>query len=106
MARLLDGRAVCKAVLEEVTAEVSRLRSTGVWPTLGVILVGHRKDSVTYVHTKKRSADRCGIRCVDAVLGDDVSEEELIGQVDAMNGRSDVHGILVQLPLPSHIRAV
>jgi len=107
MARILNGRALCQLVLKEVTEDVWRMKEIhGVTPTLGVILVGNRKDSLTYVRMKTQAANRCGIRCVDSLLSEKVSEEELLDCVDEMNEREDIHGILVQLPLPPHIREV
>ena len=66
--------------------------------------MGARKDSETYVRSKKKGCEEVGIRSFGTDLADDVSQEELLKVVADYNANPDVHGILVQLPLPSHIK--
>jgi 5,10-methylene-tetrahydrofolate dehydrogenase/methenyl tetrahydrofolate cyclohydrolase len=75
----------------------------GKAPGLAVILVGERKDSQTYVRMKKKAAALVGIKSFEATLPENISQDELIETIRKFNQNPDVHGILVQLPLPKHI---
>ena len=104
MARLIDGKAMAAQLQREVAAGAEELRRThGVTPGLAVVLVGERRDSQTYVRMKQRAAREVNFHSVDVTLAADVAEEELLRVVDELNARADVHGILVQLPLPAHV---
>lgn len=72
-------------------------------PGLAVVLVGERKDSQTYVRSKKRACEEVGIVSFGTELAADVSESEVLEVVKDYNENEDVHGILVQLPLPDHM---
>ncbi|CAL9232632.1 Tetrahydrofolate dehydrogenase/cyclohydrolase NAD(P)-binding domain [Arabidopsis thaliana x Arabidopsis arenosa] len=101
---VIDGKAVAKKIRDEITIEVSRMKeSIGVIPGLAVILVGDRKDSATYVRNKKKACDSVGIKSFEVRLAEDSSEEEVLKSVSGFNDDPSVHGILVQLPLPSHM---
>ncbi|ESW11894.1 hypothetical protein PHAVU_008G068000 [Phaseolus vulgaris] len=103
-AKVIDGKAVAKQIRDEITAEVSRMReATGVIPGLAVILVGDRKDSATYVRNKKKACESVGINSLEANLPEDSTEEEVLNYISGYNDDPSVHGILVQLPLPSHM---
>ncbi|XP_020219195.1 bifunctional protein FolD 4, chloroplastic [Cajanus cajan] len=103
-AKVIDGKAVAKQIRDEITAEVSRMReSIGVIPGLAVILVGDRKDSATYVRNKKKACESVGINSLEANLPEDSTEEEVLNYISGYNDDPSVHGILVQLPLPSHM---
>eukprot|EP00929_Paragymnodinium_shiwhaense_P046759 TRINITY_DN23797_c0_g1_i3.p1 TRINITY_DN23797_c0_g1~~TRINITY_DN23797_c0_g1_i3.p1 ORF type:complete len:258 (+),score=41.80 TRINITY_DN23797_c0_g1_i3:90-863(+) len=102
---LIDGRAIAADVRKEVAAGVEQLVSTsGVRPCLAVVLVGDRADSATYVRMKTKAADEVGVTVLDYKFGVDVTMEELVRCVSELNDRKDVHGILVQLPLPPHLQ--
>lgn len=73
----------------------------GVVPGLAVILVGERKDSATYVRNKKKACESVGIKSYEVCLPEDTTEEEVLKFITAFNDDPEVHGILVQLPLPS-----
>ena len=75
----------------------------GINPGLAVVLVGSRRDSATYVRSKKKACAEIGIASFGVDFPDDVSQAELIAKVDELNANPNIHGILVQLPLPSHI---
>ncbi|KAL3517141.1 hypothetical protein ACH5RR_024043 [Cinchona calisaya] len=103
-AKVIDGKKVAKEIRDEVAAEVSKMKEAiGVVPGLAVILVGDRKDSATYVRNKKKACEDVGIKSFDARLPEDSTEEEVIKHISGFNNDPAVHGILVQLPLPSHI---
>ncbi|CAN8237671.1 unnamed protein product [Cochlearia groenlandica] len=101
-AKVIDGKAVAKQIRDEITIEVARMKeSIGVVPGLAVILVGDRKDSATYVRNKKKACDSVGIKSFEVRLPEDSSEDEVLRSVSGFNDDPSVHGILVQLPLPS-----
>ncbi|XP_039048382.1 bifunctional protein FolD 4, chloroplastic-like isoform X1 [Hibiscus syriacus] len=103
-AKVIDGKAVAKQIREEISAKVLKLKEAiGVVPGLAVILVGDRKDSATYVRNKKKACESVGINSFEVHLPDDASEEEVLKFISDYNGDPSVHGILVQLPLPSHM---
>lgn len=101
---IIDGKVTAAAIQDELKAEVERLqRENGILPGLAVLLVGQRVDSATYVRMKKKTAAAIGIHSVDVNLPDIVTQQELLNEVNKLNGDPAVHGILVQLPLPAHI---
>uniref|UniRef100_A0A7S3K3G3 Methenyltetrahydrofolate cyclohydrolase n=1 Tax=Aureoumbra lagunensis TaxID=44058 RepID=A0A7S3K3G3_9STRA len=105
-ASLLDGKATAEIIREELKKEVEILmQNHQVRPGLGVILVGDRADSASYVRMKSKVAKQLGIAIADLKLNANVSEEEVLMAVDSMNRDPDIHGILVQLPLPDHMDA-
>lgn len=102
---ILDGTKVANQILIDVKNKVEILKKRKVEPCLGIILVGNRKDSETYVRMKKKRCQEVGITNCDIYLPENVSEEELIENIERMNSDSFIHGILVQLPLPPHINS-
>ena len=101
MGRVIDGKAVAAAVRAEVKAKVEFLRTTAKCvPGLATVLVGDDPASRIYVRTKQKACCEVGIASFSHQLEASTSEGELLGLIDTLNGRSDVHGILVQLPLP------
>lgn len=101
-AKVIDGKSVAKEIRDEITAEVSRMKEAiGVTPGLAVILVGDRKDSATYVRNKKKACDTVGIVSPEAHLPEDSTEQQVLNYISDFNHDPSVHGILVQLPLPS-----
>lgn len=101
MGQIIDGKAVAAMVRGEVAAQVDRLRGEhGCVPGLATVLVGDDPASSVYVRTKVKACAAVGIASVSHHLGRDTGERELLALIDDLNHRSDVHGILVQLPLP------
>ncbi len=104
MARIIDGRARAARVRALVAERVARLRArTGVTPTLAVVLVGEDPASRVYVRTKARMAEEVGITSRLLELPADIPEAELLARLETLSADEEVHGILVQLPLPGHI---
>ena len=103
MSTILDGKAVAQAVRVEVARNVEALRPRGVVPGLATVLVGDDPASRVYVGTKERACAEVGMRSVGRRLPADTSTAELVAAIAELNARSDVHGILVQLPLPAGI---
>lgn len=100
---LLDGKKVSQSIKDSLKVEIDELVSKNIKPGLGIILVGDRKDSHTYVRMKKNACNEVNIYNYDIMFPEDVDEETLLIQINNMNQNNDIHGILVQLPLPSHI---
>lgn len=100
MAKIIDGKAVSAAVRAEVAAEVEELKAKGITPGLAVIIVGDDPASRVYVNNKKKACAEAGIYSEEFALPADTTQEELLALVASLNGRSDINGILCQLPLP------
>lgn len=99
--QILDGKLVAKEILDTVAVEV---RSLTVPPRLVVVLVGDNPASETYVRMKRKACEQVGIVWeLIRLSAEDVTTESMIDLVHELNQRDDVHGILVQLPLPSHV---
>ncbi|UCD92793.1 MAG: bifunctional methylenetetrahydrofolate dehydrogenase/methenyltetrahydrofolate cyclohydrolase FolD [Methanobacteriota archaeon] len=103
MAELIRGKEVKAQIEEELKAEVEELRSKGVTPGLKVILVGDDPASHVYVRNKAKACDRLGIKEETTELPEDTPEEKVLDLIDGFNKDPNVHGILVQLPLPKHM---
>lgn len=102
--RLIDGKAIAQEVLLELKQEVAAWKKDGLAPGLAVILVGNYPASESYVRGKLKAADQVGIRSELIQLPESVSEDELAEQIVRLNEDPLFHGILVQLPLPHHIK--
>lgn len=99
---ILDGKAVAARVLDEVRAGVTRLRErTGVTPTLAVVLIGDDPASQVYVRNKKRAAELVGIASRDRLHPGGLGPAELLALLRSLNADPAIHGILLQLPLPT-----
>ena len=104
MAKRIDGKAFAQGLRERVGAAVSRLqRDHGLTPGLAVVLVGEDPASQVYVRNKGKQTLEAGMKSFEHKLPDTTSETELLGLIDQLNADPDVHGILVQLPLPDQI---
>ncbi len=99
-ATLIDGRAVAERLRERVAARTAELAKHGVVPGLAVVLVGEDPASQVYVGSKTKQAAAAGLKHFDHRLPATTGTSELIALVEQLNARQDVHGILVQLPLP------
>lgn len=102
-ARIIDGKAIAQRVREEVRARVAELKQRGVEPGLATVLVGDDPASAIYVRNKKKACVEAGMASFGHELPASTTEAELLRLIDELNARPDVHGILVQLPLPSHL---
>ncbi|GMH09215.1 hypothetical protein Nepgr_011055 [Nepenthes gracilis] len=101
---IIDGKAIAQTIRSEIADEVRVLsQNYGKVPGLAVVIVGNRKDSQSYVTMKRMACAEVGIKSFDIDLPENVLEDELINKVHELNANPDVHGILVQLPLPKHI---
>ena len=102
--RILDGKAVAAAVLDECRAEVAELTARGIVPGLAVVLVGDDPASQVYVGSKARTCVELGIHSRKLEMPATTTEEELLDVVRRLNADPAIHGILVQRPPPAHIR--
>jgi methylenetetrahydrofolate dehydrogenase (NADP+)/methenyltetrahydrofolate cyclohydrolase len=103
-AKIIDGKQVAASIRLECKARVAELRErTGVIPGLAVILVGNNPASAVYVGSKIKACAEAGIRSFKKQYPADVDAETLIATIEELNRDPNVHGILVQLPLPDHI---
>ena len=100
MALLIDGKAAAKKVKEDVANEVALLKEKGIKPSLAVIIVGDDPASRTYVNNKKKDCEQVGIISEEYAMSADTTQDELLAQIKCLNQRSDINGILCQLPLP------
>ncbi len=103
MAVRIDGKKISQQIKDELKEKVSALRQEGKEGALAVIQVGADPASSVYVRNKKNACAYIGIGSLSYELKEDTSEEELLRLVEELNGKEEVKGILVQLPLPSHI---
>lgn len=102
-ARIMDGKAVAKSIRENLKEDVVRLKKEGIHPGLAVVLVGDDPASMIYVKNKGEACRATGIYSEEHRLLREIKEAELLELIDRLNKDMRIHGILVQMPLPSHI---
>ena len=103
MAQILDGKELAKKVREGLKVEVDKLKENGVNPKLAVIMVGNNSASAVYVKNKSNACKKVGIDFEEFLLPEETTEEELIKLIEELNNNQNVHGILLQSPVPQHI---
>ena len=102
--KILDGKILAAEVIAKVKAATSELKEkSGTIPGLAVVIVGDDPASKVYVASKGRMANECGLNSYQHALPEDTSERELLALIASLNANENVHGILVQLPLPEHL---
>jgi methylenetetrahydrofolate dehydrogenase (NADP+) / methenyltetrahydrofolate cyclohydrolase len=102
-ATIINGKEIAEKKRVEIAEEVKRIKGQGVTPGLAVILVGNDHASRTYVTNKEKACKQLGMNSLLIEMHEEVSEQELLQKIRELNEDSEVHGILVQLPLPKHI---
>ena len=101
---LLDGKATSATIKEEIAVETKQLVDNGVKaPHLAAILVGNNGASLTYVNAKVKACAKAGFESTLVTLSEEISEEELLNEIEKLNTNPEVDGFIVQLPLPKHI---
>ncbi len=104
MGNIIDGKFLAEKKREEISQQAGAfLKKYGRQPGLAVVLVGQDPASAIYVRNKKRACEQTGIASFDYHLDETVSQQEILSLIDDLNARAEVDGILVQLPLPSHL---
>ena len=101
--KIIDGRLIAKNIESSISEKVIKLKKSGIVPSIAVILVGDNPASEVYVRNKDLAAKRCGILSKKDIYPASLTEKELLNKIDELNNDPLIHGILVQLPLPSHI---
>ena len=102
-AKIIDGKQVAARCREELKQQVAALRARGIIPGLAVILVGEDPASQVYVRNKHRACEELGIHSEQYTLPADTNRQTLLDLITELNGREEIDGILVQLPLPGHL---
>ncbi len=104
VAKRIDGKAKAAQLAESIITETAKLlENHGIKPGLAVVIIGENPASQVYVRNKKRTAESCGFHSVQHTLAEDASEQDVLQLIDELNNDQLIHGILVQLPLPSHL---
>ncbi|HEY3341538.1 MAG TPA: tetrahydrofolate dehydrogenase/cyclohydrolase catalytic domain-containing protein, partial [Anaerolineae bacterium] len=104
MSTIIDGTAIAETIRGEIKVEVARLQAEhGITPGLATVLVGENPASVTYVRNKRKACAEVGIQSFGFELPASTTQDEILRLVHDLDDRADVHGILVQLPLPAHL---
>ncbi len=101
MAEIIDGKAIAAETRAKAAAETAELKKKGIVPGLAVVLVGNDPASRTYVTHKEKDCAACGIYSEEYALSASTRQEELLSLVRSLNQKTNIHGILVQLPLPA-----
>jgi methylenetetrahydrofolate dehydrogenase (NADP+)/methenyltetrahydrofolate cyclohydrolase len=103
-AQIINGKEIALQLRKNITSRVEDIKKKfNITPTLAVIMVGNDPASEVYVGNKEKSAHAVGMNSIQFKLSADISEAELIFKIEELNNDKNVHGILVQLPLPKHI---
>lgn len=103
MAELLKGATVVAALNEKMMAEIAALKSKGISPTLAILRVGERDDDISYEKGAMKRCDTVGVAVKNIVLPADISQDDLMSNVNALNNDNNVHGVLIFRPLPKHL---
>ena len=102
-ARILDGTRIAQEIRAEVAADVKAMARAGIRPGLAVVLVGHNPASEIYVRGKVKASEEVWIHSEQHTPPDSSTTDELLALVESLNRREDIHGILIQLPLPEQV---
>lgn len=106
MTTIIDGKQVAASVIDAVKSATAALeKDAGFKPGLAVVIVGNDPASHAYVSSKSRMAKECGFNSIQHTLPEETTQEELARLVETLNGDENIHGILVQLPLPKHLHS-
>ena len=103
MAEIINGKELAQKIRLEVKEEVKELKAKGIEPKLSVIMVGTDKASEVYVRNKSKACEEIGIAFEEFLLSEETTMEELLALIEKLNNRKDIHGILLQSPIPKHL---
>lgn len=103
MAIIINGKDLAAKVRANLKLDVEELKKQGITPKLVVIMVGNDSASAVYVRNKSKACDEIGIAFEEFLLKEDTTREELLSLIKELNQRKDVHGILLQSPIPKHL---
>jgi methylenetetrahydrofolate dehydrogenase (NADP+)/methenyltetrahydrofolate cyclohydrolase len=100
---IIDGKAMASDVEAETRSRIAKLMEKGIVPGLAAILVGSNPASQMYVRLKHSACARVGLRSENVQLSEDIDEDKLLAKIEELNRRADIHGIMLELPLPKHL---
>jgi methylenetetrahydrofolate dehydrogenase (NADP+)/methenyltetrahydrofolate cyclohydrolase len=100
---IIDGKAMASQVEAETRSRIEKLTEKGIVPGLAAVLVGANPASQMYVRLKHSACARVGIRSENVQLPEDIGEEQLLAKIEELNQRADIHGIMLELPLPKRL---
>ena len=103
MAQIMDGKMLAQKIRNELKEEVAMLNENGIIPKLAVIMVGNNEASKVYVKNKSKACEDVGIKYEEYILPEETTNEELLNLINELNKRKEIHGILLQSPLPKHL---
>jgi methylenetetrahydrofolate dehydrogenase (NADP+)/methenyltetrahydrofolate cyclohydrolase len=103
-AKIIDGKKISAEINEELKTDIEKLKAEGITPGLVAVLVGENPASKVYVNMKRKRCDELCMYSDTIKMADDTKQEDLVAVVEKLNNDPKVHGILVQLPLPSHLK--
>ena len=103
MATIIDGKVLAQKIRSNLKIECEELKKQGITPKLAVILVGDDSASKVYVKNKSKACEDVGIEFEEYLLDVDITQEKLIDLINVLNYKKDIHGILLQSPIPSHL---
>lgn len=103
MATIIDGKELAKRIRENLKKECEELKKEGIIPKFAVILVGDNPASKVYVRNKSKAAEETGIIFEEHLLDANIEQKQLIDLIEKLNHQKDIHGILLQSPLPNHL---
>lgn len=103
MAIIISGKELAQKVRNDLKEDVANLKQKGIQPKLAVIMVGNDSSSAVYVRNKSKACDEIGIGFEEFLLEENTTREELLGVIQKLNERNDIHGILLQSPIPKHL---
>lgn len=103
MANIINGKELAAKVRADLKLEVEELVKQGIKPKLAVIMVGNDSASAVYVRNKSKACNEIGIEFEEFLLEENTTREELLNLIEKLNNREDVHGILLQSPIPKHL---
>lgn len=103
MAVIIDGKELAKKIRSELKVEADELKANGIFPKLAVIMVGDDKASKIYVKNKSKACEEIGIEYEEFIMDANISMDELLDLIEKLNNRDDIHGILLQSPIPKNL---
>ncbi len=103
MADIINGKELAKNIRQNLKGEVDKLKKNGICPKLAVIMVGDDKASKVYVKNKSKACEEIGIDYEEFLMEEDITINQLLDLIENLNNRKDIHGILLQSPIPKHL---
>ena len=103
MANIIDGKLLASKIMKKLKEEVNSLKQEEICPKLAVIMVGNDEASEVYVRNKSKACNEVGIEFEEFILKEDITMQQLLAIIEKLNNRKDIHGILLQSPIPKHL---